>query len=296
MLETGSPVLGGSGAEPGLPVVPPMSSISAQYAGGNVRFGILGSTVIYDPSGSENHLAGKASQTAAVLITSIGQVVPIDRLADLVWEGAPPSSAKTMLRGHIKNIRSVLGRSGKRYLVSAYGGYRLERGAGCVDSELFETLHGEARKQHSASDFVGAEEAVTRALWLWRGTEAFAGVRNIIALEGAAVRLEELRLQCQQLLIECHLGLGHAERALPVLRTLTVQHPTSERLWLLLMIAQAAMGRRPDAGSTYRRARRVYLEEHGIQPSAQLDEMHRRILCDEDVPDLVRAVLQESHP
>lgn len=255
-----------------------------------INFGILGTTVVHRQDGTMEQFPAKTSQVLALLLTSLGQVVPSIRIVRSIWGENPPTSARSMVREHIKKIRDGLAEAGPAALVAGYGGYRLERDAAVVDAQVFESLVRQGRQHHLAGDLTGAEQHFLGALALWRDVEALTDVREVMELEAEAVRLEEHRFHSEQALIECYLASGRADQAIPHLRMLTVRHPTRERFWALLMAAQSALGRRPEASATYRIARRAYVEETGIFWSAELDAMHERILRGERSEDIIRKV------
>ncbi|MCK2242104.1 MULTISPECIES: AfsR/SARP family transcriptional regulator [unclassified Crossiella] len=255
-----------------------------------ISFGILGSTVIRGHDGVDRQLPVKTSQVLALLLTSLGNVLPSVRIIRSLWGDTPPNSARSMIRDHVKKIRQTIEESEELTLVATHGGYRLNVNDSFVDARVFESLAGQAREGVRSGDFIMAEERLLKALALWRDVEALTDVRNIIELEGEAVRLEEWRLQCQQDLIRCQLVTGRPEQAIPNLRMLTVQYPIRERFWVLLMLAQSALGRGPEASATYRQAQRVCVEENGMPPSAELNLVHEGILRGEPVEHMIQVV------
>lgn len=255
-----------------------------------INFGILGTTLVYRQDGTVEQFPIKTSQVLALLLTSQGRVIPSIRIVRSIWGEHPPSSARSMVREHIKKIRCGLDDAGREAVVAGYGGYRLERDAGVVDAQVFESLVHEGRQHHLAGELAMAEQHFLDALGLWRDVEALTDVREVTDLEAEAVRLEEHRFQCEQALIECYLASERADQAVPYLRMLTVRHPARERFWSLLMAAQSALGRRPEASATYRAARRAYVEETGMFRCAELDAMHERILRGEHSEEIIRKV------
>jgi SARP family transcriptional regulator, regulator of embCAB operon len=44
----------------------------------------------------------------AILLLNPGQVVPLDRLSDLLWDGEPPQHAHRAVRSQIAHLRAAL--------------------------------------------------------------------------------------------------------------------------------------------------------------------------------------------
>ncbi|MDX1384590.1 MAG: BTAD domain-containing putative transcriptional regulator, partial [Thermoanaerobaculia bacterium] len=74
------------------------------------------------------------------------------------------------------------------------------------------------------------------------------------------------------------LALGEAARLVPELEELAILHPYREGLWALLMRALYASGRQADALAAYRALRGRLVEELGIEPSPELQDLELRIL------------------
>src|SRR6185437_2423359 len=62
----------------------------------------------------------------ASLLFTPRQLVPSARLAELVWDGAPPSRSAVTLRSYIKRLRQVLGPAGSDRIVTGVGGYLIQ--------------------------------------------------------------------------------------------------------------------------------------------------------------------------
>ena len=99
-----------------------------------------------------------------------------------------------------------------------------------------------------------------------------------------AARLTELQLAAREELIGLELAAGRHADVLHDLEALTAQHPLRERLHANLMLALYRSGRQADALAAYQRARDVLDAELGLQPSADLRELHQAIL--QQRPDL----------
>ena len=92
-------------------------------------------------------------------------------------------------------------------------------------------------------------------------------------------RLEELRLTALEARIEADLALGRQDSLVAELETLVAAHPYREGLRAQLMLALYRSGRQAEALETYRRARRTFSEELGIEPGPRLQELEGAILA-----------------
>ncbi|MEV1068338.1 AfsR/SARP family transcriptional regulator [Streptomyces sp. NPDC050263] len=185
-------------------------------------------------------------------------------------------------------LRAVLGNDRRWISHSPAVGYRMEVGDDEIDAALFEQLMGEGRRQLALGHASTSVRTLRSALALWRGSEALADVRSVIELEAEATRLGELRLQAAELAIEASLWDGAAYEVLPELLGLVIVHPLRERLVTLLLPALAAAGRRVEAADAYLRTRERFIDQIGIEPSAELCRIHQGVLRGDGWPDLLR--------
>jgi predicted ATPase/DNA-binding SARP family transcriptional activator len=200
-----------------------------------------------------------------------GEPVPPDRLIDVLWPRYD-EAAPARLQVYVSLLRKALG--GPTMIEMRPGGYVLT--AATLDASRFERLAADGRAL-LASDPAGAVDTLTEALDLWRGpalgdlaAEAFAGP--------VARRLEELRLGALEDRLEAELSLGRHRELLPRLEQLVAEQPLRERLRAALMLALYRDGRQADALDAYLAARRTLVDELGVEPGPQLQELHAAIL------------------
>src|SRR5262249_9984947 len=89
---------------------------------------------------------------------------------------------------------------------------------------------------------------------------------------------EDMRMQAHEARIEADLHLGLQSEVMAELQALVATDPLRERLHALLMLALYRDGRRSDALDAFRRARRVLVDEIGVEPGAELQRLHQQIL------------------
>jgi hypothetical protein len=96
--------------------------------------------------------------------------------------------------------------------------------------------------------------------------------------QAAIGRLSELQANALEERISAELALGRHRGVVHELESLVAAHPLREGLRGLLMLALYRSGRQADALETYNEARRVLVDELGIDPSPALQELQRAIL------------------
>lgn len=237
-----------------------------------VRFRVLGSLEASADDGPIALGGPKQRLVLAHLLLRANQVVPSDHLIDAVWGEEPPETAKGTLQAYISRLRSVLG--GDRLEGRAPGYlFRIDREE--LDATRFEALLQEARGATSEPKVV--LDVLGEALELWRGP-ALADLADEPSVQGEIARLEELRLSAIEEQISARLDLGEHAGVVAELEAATIAHPLRERLWSQLVLALYRSGRQAEALAAFDRARRLLADELGIDPSRELQDLHERVL------------------
>ena len=106
----------------------------------------------------------------AILLLHAGEIVPIDRLIELLWLDSPPRTANHSIQIYVSNLRKTLeGLGAKGALSTRSPGYQLDADADSIDVRQFESLAREgARKLREGDPDTGAAD-LRAALRLWRG-------------------------------------------------------------------------------------------------------------------------------
>ena len=209
-----------------------------------------------------------------ILVLRLGEVVSSERLVDELWGEAPPKSAAHLLHVYVSNLRKEVG----ALLVTSPPGYRLEIAPDDVDARRFERLVSEGLGQLARGDAPQASATLHEALELWRGPALSDFTHEPFAATEIA-RLEELRLTAVEAGIEADLACGHHAELVGELGALIADNPYRERLRVQLMLALYRSGRQADALAAYQHARRSLVDDLGLEPSEELQELQRRILA-----------------
>src|ERR1700722_2828668 len=91
-------------------------------------------------------LGGRGARVALAVLALTDGPVPAERLAELIWSGAPPRTWPAALRGVIRSLRTALAAvqaDGQRLIATTPSGYCLAPGAR-VDLDLAESALAEA--------------------------------------------------------------------------------------------------------------------------------------------------------
>jgi predicted ATPase/DNA-binding SARP family transcriptional activator len=241
-----------------------------------MELGILGPLEVR--AGGRPVAVGGAKPRAvlAMLALHANQPVSAERLAAAVWgEDVPPSAVKTV-QAYVARLRKALG--DPDVLVTTPAGYRLRLRDGELDAERFEQAVAGARQALAAGRSEEAAAALRDALALWRGPP-LAELASSAFAPAEIARLEEQRLAALELRVDADLAAGRHAELVGELRQLTERHPWRERLHAQLMTALYRGGRQADALEAYRCAREVLVDELGIEPGAELREVHRAVLA-----------------
>ena len=234
-----------------------------------VRFLVLG-PLEARRDGQELQLGrGRPRALLSLLLIHRGEVVSSERLIDELWSGSPPASAAKVVQQYVSQLRRVLPAG---TIVTRGSGYLLD--ACETDAGEFEQLVDDASDQEPQQ----AARTLRAALALWRG-RPYADFEYEAWAQAEVGRLEELRLVAQEERIEADLQLSEPARLVPELEALVAQHPLRERMRAQLMLALYRSGRQAEALEVFADGRKTLVDELGIEPGPELQDLQRRILA-----------------
>lgn len=249
-----------------------------------VEFKVLGPLEVV-AGGRALPLGGPKQRTLlATLLVNAHTSVSGERLCDAIWGAAPPASAQANVRSYVAALRRVLNpAAGEDRLSLGHGGYQLRVLPGEVDLQLFEDLAARGRSALAGGEPRVAAGHLRTALGLWRGG-AFDGVAHHEDLHIEAARLEEARLAATEDHAEARLALGESREVVGLLQAEVTRYPLRESLWAKLMTAQYHCHRPGDALQSYALARTALRDELGLEPGAELRQLHRAVLTGGPLP------------
>jgi DNA-binding SARP family transcriptional activator len=241
-----------------------------------VEFGLLGPLLVRAEETSIAISAGKQRVLLAALLLAVNQVVALDKLAEALWQGSPPETARVTLQNYIMRLRHTLGPTGYERIVSRPAGYLIEVRRGELDVAQFAELQSAGIAAARAGAWENASSQLAAALGLWRG-QPLADIQSPL-LAAEVPRLAEMRLAALESRIDADLHLGRHRQVTAELAALAAAEPLRELVHELLMLALYRSGQQAAALAAYRQARRRLVDELGVEPGPALRELNQRIL------------------
>ena len=185
------------------------------------------------------------------------------------------------MQNYVSHLRKLLAAAAEGdaagAIVTEPTGYSLRLEPAALDVSRLERLVAEGRQALARGRHDAASRKLRAALELWRGP-ALSDFAYESWAQDEAARLEELRLVAFEHAIEADLAGGADAAELVVrLQSLVSQHPLRERLRSPLMLALYRAGRQAEALEAYQEARRLLLEELGLEPGPELQALNRAV-------------------
>ncbi|MFJ2767094.1 BTAD domain-containing putative transcriptional regulator [Streptomyces sp. NPDC087300] len=255
--------------------------------GESIRVQLLGPIRVWR-DGTEVPLGPPKQRAVLGLLASrVGDVVGIERIIDAVWGSDIPQTAANGVHTYVAGLRRALepGRSRRgdsSVLASASGGYCLRIDPDAVDVTRFTRSHAQARKAHAERDAQRAVGLYEEALTLWHG-EAYSSVPGPFAAMERA-RLQDLRLTAVEEWASDMLEEGRHAETVADLSAAVMEEPLREKLRWLLMLTLYRCDRQAHALAVYTKTRDLLNRELGIEPGAELRNLHQEILLGSPSP------------
>lgn len=252
--------------------MPSVLSYGRRVQNSRVHFRLLGSLEV-EVEGSVVPLTGRQRSLCTVLLLSANRVVSVERIVSRLWEDHPPVSGAARVRSLVTEVRRALGPVGARLVVTQSPGYVIRVGPDGLDLLAFESLIKNGTRAAAAGGWNEAFESFERALTLWRGDP-----HPDLSAPAEQFRLDELRITAVEGRAEAGNMLGRDRSSLAELARLVAEHPLRERPHALFMTALHKAGRTGEAMAVYAGLRKRMIVELGVEPTAELRELHRRLL------------------
>ncbi|HSL25840.1 MAG TPA: BTAD domain-containing putative transcriptional regulator, partial [Acidimicrobiia bacterium] len=241
-----------------------------------MQFRILGTLDAEVDGGPIDLGPPKQRSLLAVLLLHLNEVVPTERLVELVWgEGAPRTAAHSV-QIYVSDLRKVLAPNGATILTKPPG-YLLDADPDCVDACRFERGVDAALTAITEGRLSDGADRLRAALELWRGPALSEFVYEQFA-QSDIRRLEERRRLAIEELARVELELGRGRLLIPHLEELIGRNPLAEEPRRLHMLALYSAGRQADALRSFQTYRKLLGGELGIAPSGQLQRLEEQIL------------------
>ena len=266
-----------------------------------LEFSILGPVEVRFEDRPIDVAATSLRALLARLLLGTSRVVSREQLMADLWV-APPSTGASALHQRLAQLRQVLdeGGAGKDVIQTRGTGYVIELEPGQLDLDRFEAAVARG-DEALAADLPGdAVTAFRDGLALWCGPP-LAEFPEAPFATAASARLDESRLAALEKRLQAELELGRHGDITGELAELAAQHPFREGFCAKLMLALYRAGRQAEALEAYQDTRRTLVEELGVAPTDELQELERAILQHEPSLGLRtkqdgRGVLPRSEP
>ena len=234
----------------------------------------------------------RPKQVLEILLTARGHLVPIDRLAELVWGDARPQNVAGSLQTFVSTLRRHLTPDRERareLVVTESEAYRFATERISFDLDRFDELLERSAHEPTHRARVSLEQALALvrgevledepyATWALDVRGSYQGRVLGARLDVADAALAELDFTA---------ALAQAEEAAAFDRF-------SERAYRSEMLALYALGRPHEALSRYREFRIRLDEELGLEPGGETRALESAILRQEDIHSLIPRPIGQS--
>jgi DNA-binding SARP family transcriptional activator len=225
-------------------------------------------------------LSRKQCQVLAILALEPGVPVSKERLADLLWEGDPPTSYVGTLDSYVCTLRRRLGlRAGRTsVLATTQAGFVLQEDV-VVDLSRFWACVRLPAEATNAEVVAHAERAL-----------AIADLELLVDAPYAEWAARARDVVSTALVELCAHGaqranaLGETQRAVHLATAAVRRDPVCEDAWRQLMLAHWFSGRRARALAAYGELRQVLCDELGDEPGQESQQLYLAILGDSAEP------------
>lgn len=254
-----------------------------------MQFRILGPMEVLDQNRTVVLRGTKQRATLGFLLLQPNRVVPTSRLLNALWgvEEAP-TTARKILQNAVYGLRGLLSPRAQSSQPDTYAqtgpalltqpaGYMMRVAPERVDVHRFHHRVAQGREQRAQGAPEQAAVLLREALGLWRGPALTDLVEAGIDWPELAA-LEKTRLDVMEDYFDAQLACGRHYEVLPELETMVQAEPLRERSCGQLMLALYRCGRQADALNAYTRVRAELVENLGLEPARELQDLQQAIL------------------
>ena len=242
-----------------------------------MEFGVLGPLLVRDGDIEISVTSPRQRALMAALLLRAGSPVSCEALANAVWD-SPRAGTRSTLHSYLTRLRQALGADVSARIRTRGSSYLIEVGDDEFDVLRLGGLREAGRTASAGGEWAAAVRYFHAAEALFRG-EPLADVPSDRLRREHGQHLVESRLQVIEWRIDAELNIGRHRDVIAEVRTLVSGYPLRERFTAQLMLALHRSGRQAEALECYRRTRAVLVEELGIEPGAELLDLHMRILA-----------------
>jgi SARP family transcriptional regulator, regulator of embCAB operon len=246
-------------------------------------FSLLGPVAVRTDDRDYAPTAPRLLQLLALLMMRSNRRVHPESIAREVWsDGTPPADLRAGVHALVAELRACIegagpAAAGRHVLAIRRPGYVLRVRPDQIDVLVFQQLVQQGLEAFRSGHFDEAARLLRTGLDLWSG-DPMANVPCGPVLSAYAVELREQLRAARYLRIQADIEAGRAEELLGELRTLVTDDPLDEGIHAQLMHVLGILGRRSEALTLYRQLRERLVDELGLEPSEQLQDLRRDVL------------------
>ncbi|MGH3800129.1 MAG: BTAD domain-containing putative transcriptional regulator [Pseudonocardiaceae bacterium] len=216
----------------------------------------------------------------ATLMVQANHLTSVEQLIDSIWADTPPTGAMATVHTYVSRLRrafNAVETDGGQRIVTRPNGYLLRIEPNELDLAVFRghVMHG--RRAADAGQLQEAATELNTGLRLWRGPP-LVDVSSEMLHRNEVPRLTEERLSALERRIAVDLELGRHGDLIAELRALTAENPLREQFWAQLMLALYRSKRQGEALAVYQWVRALHVEQIGLDPGPELQNLHAEIL------------------
>jgi DNA-binding SARP family transcriptional activator/tetratricopeptide (TPR) repeat protein len=221
-------------------------------------------------------IGGRPARVFVALLVRVSGTT-LDHLAEMVWAGEPPKTARSALHVHLGTLRKLLAQAPPGLTIERQGElYLLRRSGWDLDVELVAERSAKARELLAVGAPDAAVVQLEHALAMWVGEPFTVGGIDVDAT--ATYRHQLVRLDLEEQLAEALLAADEPNRAELLAVQLVESEPYRERRWGQLMRSLAMQGRAGEALGAFERARTLLESDLGVGPGEELRRLERSVL------------------
>lgn len=225
----------------------------------------------------------KTRDLCKLLLTERDHVLSAERIVDALWPELTPASATNSLRVAVSRLRSVLEPArvlgaGSSFVATAGQGYIFRSNPDVwLDVDAFASAVALGQEAERRGAWGPAASAYEAAAELYRGDYLEENPYDDWAL-AAREQLRLVRLDMLSRLGHCHAQQQHYRRALAACRQVLAVDLLRESAHRQIMLYHYQLGERDQALLAYERCHHALIDELGVDPLPETQELHARIL------------------
>lgn len=253
-----------------------------------MRFKLLGPLEVVDDGRPLTVNGSKQRAALGFLLLHVNSVVATSTLLKALWPVEMPTTGRKMLQNAVSGLRQMLSPSGydsdSTVLLTHAPGYLLRAPSDSVDLNRFHDKVNDGRAKLADGDWHQAAGTLRDALSLWRGPVLADLVEHGVEWP-VLTTVRNARLAAIEDYVEAEFACGRYGEVMHELETWVEAEPLRERLCGQLMRALYHTGRQADALGVYRRIRTRMIDDLGLDPGRELQELEQAILNQELVTE-----------